>query len=101
MVSPSARRPLMRSILRLAPAAAVACALAAPAGASADTYAGSVVADGPLAYYRLSEAGGATSAATATGTATGTYVPSKTDKAAGPFAEAANAATFGAAATTE
>ena len=87
----------MRSILRLAPAAAVACALAAPAGASASPYSDSVLADGPLAYYRLSEPAGAPTAADASPSgAIGTYVGGKAD-IAGPFTDAGQAAALGGA----
>lgn len=73
---------------------ALTCAgLAAPAAASAD-YSGAVLADGPLVYYRLNEAAGATTAADSSANGVnGTYAGG-TMGAPAPFAAAGTSVYF-------
>ncbi|MEA2284918.1 MAG: hypothetical protein QOJ21_961, partial [Solirubrobacteraceae bacterium] len=58
---------------RLVPAAVAAGALAVPAAAQASPYSAAVLADSPLAYYRLNEPAGAKAAVDDAGAADGTY----------------------------
>ena len=83
----------MRSLIRLAPAAAVAFALAAPAAAQAGSYSDAVLLDSPTAYYRLDEPTGVV-AADAVGHADGTYNGGFTLGAPPPFGDAGKAVTL-------
>jgi hypothetical protein len=88
----------MRSVLRLVPAAAVACALAAPAAAQASPYNTAVLADGPQEYYQLDESSG-TVAADATGHVAGTYADGPLLAAQAPFSDAGTAVNLDTAGT--
>jgi hypothetical protein len=88
----------MRSVLRLVPAAAVACALAAPAAAQASPYNNAVLADGPQEYYQLDESSG-TVAADATGNVAGVYGGGALLAAQAPFSDAGTAVNLDTAGT--
>jgi hypothetical protein len=90
----------MRSVLRLVPAAAVACALAAPAAAQAspNPYTAAVLADGPQEYYQLNETSG-TDALDATGHVTGAYAVGALLAAQAPFSDAGTAVNLDTAGT--
>jgi hypothetical protein len=88
----------MRSVLRLVPAAAVACALAAPAAAQASPYNDAVLADGPQQYYQLNESSG-TAAADATGNVAGVYAGGALLAAQAPFSDAGTAVNLDTAGT--
>jgi trimeric autotransporter adhesin len=90
----------MRSVLRLVPAAAVACALAAPAAAQASPYNTAVLADGPQEYYQLDESSG-TVAADATGHFAGAYAGGAILAAQAPFADAGTAVNLDTAGTVK
>lgn len=88
----------MRSVLRLVPAAAVACALAAPTAAQASPYNTAVLADGPQEYYQLNETSG-TVAADATGHVAGAYAGGALLAAQAPFSDAGTAVNLDTAGT--
>src|SRR5258705_2052483 len=89
----------MRSVLRLVPAAAVACALVAPAAAqAASQYHTAVLADGPQEYYQLDELAG-TVADDAANNVDGAYAGGAILAADAPFADAVKAVNLDAAGT--
>ncbi|MCW3046035.1 MAG: LamG protein [Solirubrobacterales bacterium] len=88
----------MRSVLRLVPAAAVACALAAPTAAQASPYNTAVLADSPQEYYQLNETSG-TVAADAAGHVAGAYAGGALLAAQAPFSDAGTAVNLDTAGT--
>jgi hypothetical protein len=89
----------MRSVLRFVPAAAVACALAAPAAAQASPYNAAVLFDGPQEYYELNESSGTVAADAAPGHVDGAYAGGALLAAQAPFSDAGTAVNLDSAGT--